>query len=313
MTFKYDVAFSFHSVDENLVVALNDLLQDRFKTFLYSEQQKVLGGTDGEQTFNAVFGEQARIVAVFYRDAWGKTPFTRIEETAIRNRAFAEGFDFTVFIPTEKPASTPKWLPRPRLYLGLERFGLDGAAAVIETRIQEAGGEPSQETIEDRGKRFQRASELRSMKDQFRKSDTGVKAATAAFAAFVDAMKKGVEATGINASFGDLRGERDFHLLRLPGVVATIQWRLHYANDLEGSELVVEFHNGMPKLSGMYNAPSMRPVRRLAASKYDFGLIRPDFSGYVDRDHEGSGFDPEALVETILKRAMDLGEANPRP
>ena len=51
--FEYDVAFSFHSLDEGLAAELNDLLQDRFKTFLYLEQQKVLAGTDGEETFRA--------------------------------------------------------------------------------------------------------------------------------------------------------------------------------------------------------------------------------------------------------------------
>jgi hypothetical protein len=38
---------------------------------------------------------------VFYRQEWGETPFTRIEQTAIRNRAFHEGHSFTLFVATE--------------------------------------------------------------------------------------------------------------------------------------------------------------------------------------------------------------------
>jgi hypothetical protein len=34
--FEFDVAFLFHSADEGLAIQLNDLLQDRFRTFIYS-------------------------------------------------------------------------------------------------------------------------------------------------------------------------------------------------------------------------------------------------------------------------------------
>ena len=130
--FTYDVAFSFHSLDEALATQLNDRLQDRYKTFIWYERQDILAGSDGEATFNSVYGEKARFVVAFYRKEWGETPYTRIEQTAIRNRAFHDGYDFTLFIPTDPPPSYPKWLPITRLYLSLDKFGLDGAAAVIE-------------------------------------------------------------------------------------------------------------------------------------------------------------------------------------
>ena len=52
---KFDVAFSFVARDEQLATEINDLLQDRLSTFLYSKQQEGLAGTDGEQTFSEVF------------------------------------------------------------------------------------------------------------------------------------------------------------------------------------------------------------------------------------------------------------------
>ena len=69
--FDYDVAFSFLAQDENVANQLNDALSGRVQAFLYSEQQKQLAGTDGENTFNAVFGRKSRSVAILYRDAWG--------------------------------------------------------------------------------------------------------------------------------------------------------------------------------------------------------------------------------------------------
>ena len=187
--YEFDVAFSFHSRDEGLATQLNDLVQDRFKTFLYSEQQKILAGTDGEKTFNAVFGKKARCVVVFCRAEWGETPFTRIEQTAIRNRAFNEGYDFTLFIPTDN--TVPPWLPKTQLYYGLERFGLQGAAAVIEQRIQVLGGEPRVEGITDRAARLQRGRDLEYARKKFRESPEGMKAANDVFTSHCQPGGKG--------------------------------------------------------------------------------------------------------------------------
>ena len=97
--YKYDVAISFVKEDEALAEQLNNKLKETLTTFLYSERQKEIAGRDGEKAFNEVFFQQSRIVVVLYRDSWGKTPWTRMEETAIRNRAFDDGYDFTTFIP----------------------------------------------------------------------------------------------------------------------------------------------------------------------------------------------------------------------
>ena len=57
--------------DEELARQLNDLLSERLSTFVYFDRQKELAGTDGEATFNRVFGQEARIVAVLHRTKWG--------------------------------------------------------------------------------------------------------------------------------------------------------------------------------------------------------------------------------------------------
>ncbi len=155
--YKYNVAFSFLAKDESLATQINDLLQDRLQTFLYSKRQEEVAGTDGEKTFNAVFSEQARLVVVLYRNGWGESPWTRMEQTAIRNRAFDKGYEFVIFIPLEDSPSVPKWLPRTQLWMGLERWGVNGAAGVIEARVQELGGAPAVESVEDRAKRLERA------------------------------------------------------------------------------------------------------------------------------------------------------------
>jgi ssDNA-binding replication factor A large subunit len=60
-SFEFDVAFSFLAQDEGLATRLNDLLQGRVRTFIYSERQKELAGKDGEQVFGSVFGDEEPI------------------------------------------------------------------------------------------------------------------------------------------------------------------------------------------------------------------------------------------------------------
>lgn len=180
--YKYDVAFSFLDRDERLAAEINDLVQDRLSTFLYSERQAEIAGTDGEKTFNEVFGREARVVAVLYREGWGKTRWTQIEETAIRGRAYHETYDFSIFIPLDNPVKVPKWLPPTQLWLNLKRFGVSGAAAVIEERVKRRGGEPRSESLEDRAARFERAMKFADRRKQFRGSDAGVRSANESFA-----------------------------------------------------------------------------------------------------------------------------------
>ena len=117
--YKYDVAFSFLKEDEAIATHLNDLLRHRFRTFLYSEKQKDLAGRDGEKLFNTVFQKESRTVIVLFRENWGKTPWTRIEETAIRNRIYDAGYKFVTFISLDESVRMPEWMPKVRLYVDL--------------------------------------------------------------------------------------------------------------------------------------------------------------------------------------------------
>lgn len=175
--YKYDVALSFLEEDESLAVQIDDLLKDRLSTFIYSNRQKEVAGTDGEKTFNEVFGSQSRIVVVFYRENWGKTPWTRIEETAIRNRAYNEGYDFVLFIPMEASQKVPQWLPKTQIWIGLDRWGNNGAASVIESRVQASGGTPKEENALEFAKRKKRDLERIRDRKAFLESENGVQAA----------------------------------------------------------------------------------------------------------------------------------------
>ncbi len=305
--YEYDVAFSFHSADETLATELNDLIQDRFDTFLYTKKQEVLAGTDGEETFNAVFGEKARCVVVFYRPEWGETPFTRIEQTAIRNRAFEKGFEFTIFIPTGDPPAVPPWLPKTRLWYGFERFGLKGAAAVIEARVQELGGEPRLESVSDRAVRFERANSLREARKFFRASEDGVGKANAAFDRLTTAIEtKSAEITSTRRAIQlKVRNIAGYQLVGGLGPVMAISWSAHYSNSLDSTSLDVDLLDGVPRLPGLL---VLEDPRRLKSLKFDYDLLGIDRHGYVERKGEKRSFSVYELAEHLLRIYFDAAD-----
>jgi len=188
--YKYEVGFSFLKQDEKLAYEINDRIQGQLSTFIYSKKQEELGGTDGEKAFNKVFYEQSRIVAVLYRDGWGNTPWTRIEETAIKNRAFDKGWDFLFLISLDINSKLPTWIPKTYILLDYQRFKVDGAIAIIEQKIKEAGGQVRPETIEDRADRMKRLRIAQKDREVFLSSHEAIIAANQEMYNIIEKLKK---------------------------------------------------------------------------------------------------------------------------
>jgi len=273
-----------------------------------------LAGTDGEKTFNAVFGEQARTVAVLLRPQWGHTPWTRIEETAIRNRAYSQGYDFATFIVTAPRTPIPEWLPKTRIWYDLERFGLPGAAAVLVSRVQERGGVAVEETLADRAARLRRAQDLNEAREAFQCGQEGVDAAREAYRRLVGDLKTNTELLGrigcrvqdVYAGITMLVGKGvaltgTGVALAGTGVVLTVEAHFPYANSLKNTALVAQFYDGVPRLPGLlvFDDP-----RTLKTWRFTFGLLGPGRTGWIGPD--GKEHASEALAEFLLGHFMEL-------
>jgi hypothetical protein len=132
--------FSFLAEDEPTARALSEKLAGRVSTFVFSRQQNDLAGKDGVEEFSAVFRRRSRLVAILYRHGWGTTKWTRIEETAIKERFLDDGMSFLLIIAMQPHPTLPAWLPKTRIYFDMTEFGLDSAVGAIIARFQEAGG-----------------------------------------------------------------------------------------------------------------------------------------------------------------------------
>jgi hypothetical protein len=262
--FKYDVALSFLDArDEALATRLADALRERFEVFVYTERQRELVGRDGVEAFAGVFGKEARVIVVLYREEWGTTKWTRVEQDAIRNRAFELGWDFTVFVPMDEAPKMPPWLPRTRLYHGMKRFGLDGACAVIEQRIAEAGGEPREATVADVAANKVRERERERKRAEFRRKP----AVDWALAQVQDVPEAVQRLVGTVSELGlhvERSGEQCVEVWHENGgPVLTVGWYHRYINSLDGAALgacLWRIHPRSPE--AMFEEPKQKPLHR---------------------------------------------------
>jgi hypothetical protein len=305
--FEYDVAFSFVALDEGIAVQLNDLLSPRLKTFIYSERQREIAGTDGQESFSKIYGQTARLIVVLFRPEWGETTWTRVERDAIKNRALDEGWDFTIFVPTVARPQMPPWLPKTRLYVGLERWGVNAAAAVVESRVAERGGSPREETLAERADRFARAKEFKRQQEQFASTVTGVQAALQAYENFSQAIEDQAKAMTERGVSIEVRRSHAYRILSgLYPCNGVCFFSPRYNNSLEDAYLTSEIYKGFPRLPGFI--PSHYTASKLRSHRYAYQLARPDHHAWVGIDEKGRGFTPQQLADHVLRTYMDVAE-----
>jgi hypothetical protein len=305
--FEYDVAISFLAEDEAIAIELADLLRDRMSVFLYSERQKDLGGKDGLVEFTAVFKEKTRVVVILYREGWGDTKWTRVEATAIKDRAFDIGWDFLVVVAlvSGKGRGAPAWVPKTNIWVDYSRFGLEGAAAVISQKVREAGGEPKEESARERSARLQREAETEEERRNFLASRQGVVAAEKALKALFDGLKREVEY--LRSTEREIQFERDAHEFRAtmstPRAGLQIGWSFSAVNSLVHSALLVREFNRPTFLHGEYHGTKKKnPV---AKDSYLFTRTKDGRFGWASEKDAKRVFSTEELADTLLKRLLD--------
>ena len=293
--YRIDAAFSFLAEDEQLAERISDLLKDRLSTFIYSKRQEDLVGTDGEATLNRVFGAEARVVVVLHRGRWGSTPWTRVEATAIRNRAYEEGYEFTVFIPLEGSSVLPSWLPKIQIWYGLDRWGIDGAASVIEARVQQVGGAVRHETTEDRAARLARDLEAENQRRQFLGSEQGVKAADKeALALFAELKNIASHVTGLSLSAECEPGVCDFYS---DGFTVSVAWSNTYINTTESARVHIKLWQGRPDIAGKRYASEPKELRTL---RFRFDLTASGTKGWRKDRRNAPFISTRQLAETCI-------------
>jgi hypothetical protein len=300
--YKYDVAFSFLQEDEDIAIKLSDLLKGRFTTFIYSENQAELAGKDGEKIFNSVFGKECRIAVVLFRNNWGKTKWTRIEMTAIKNRAFDDGYDFTLFIPLEENAKLPKWLPRTQIWYNYNRWGIDSAASIIEYKIHQEGGIEKVESISDKAARIDREIDFKKKKEAFLDSADGVQAAHREFAILFDEIEKIIKDICENNQHFNIGFDRDGggHQVTLlyNAYSLIVYWSGNVINSLSTSYLYIVLWKRLSKFDPYEKRD------KVFEHEVKFNMLESnEFGWYLERDEKT--YSSKRLAELIVSIILE--------
>jgi hypothetical protein len=190
---NYDVAISFLSEDEAYAKNLYLALQSRLEVFYYAAKQLELVSKDGEAAFGDVFRDKALVVVIFYRTGWGETTMTRAERSAIKQRAQTEGYGFTVWVPVGDDKSIPSFIDPQFLWYDIDRWGIEGLAAIVEKRVQESGCEVRPENIQDQLKKVGLRIDLENKRKAFEWSPEGVAFVQKEINQFDDLVKKKID------------------------------------------------------------------------------------------------------------------------
>jgi hypothetical protein len=136
----YDIAISFLVRDEPTARAIAERLEGSgLKVFFFPHRQEELAGTNGMESMRAPFLD-ARVNVVLFRNGWGETHWTRVEDGAISERCFKGGWSSLMFVELDKAHPLPKWLPGTHIRFNFTDYGIDQLVGAIKLRIQEQGG-----------------------------------------------------------------------------------------------------------------------------------------------------------------------------
>jgi hypothetical protein len=301
-TGEYDVAISFLAEDQPIAQALAEQLEaSTLKVFFFPHNQKELAGTNGMESMRAPF-LGARVNVVLFKQPWGETPWTRVEDAAISERCFKGGWSSLMFVQLDKASKLPEWLPPMHVRFAMKDYGIDQLVGAIKLRVQEQGGTFSEESVAQRGQRLMRAAEFAEEAERFRLKG-GVAAANAAVASLLDGLAQHAKelTEGSRLTFS-VETDSAEHVVISPNAVLAVCWRQTYVNSLSDSELAVGFYDKFPRF---YGTVHLEDARKLESAKFDFKLVGPSRPAWVSDKTEVA---PDDMAKHLMMRLMHHDE-----
>jgi hypothetical protein len=217
---------------------------------VYSKQQEQLAGTNGLESFREAFRTRSRLVVVLYRNGWGETPWTRIEQTAITDRCLAEGWDSLLFVMLDDAVNPPKWLPTSNIRLSFPQYGFEQLLGAIKLRAQTLGSTPILETAYTRAERLKRDTDLRNQRLQLLEKE-GRTAVEREYKAVVSVVARTIGDTQSQFSTDEVQamfGRDEVLTLRAKNV--SINAYLYITYPLTEARIVVQYWKGRLSFSG---------------------------------------------------------------
>ena len=309
---KYDVAISFLSRDESIAAAIHQKLFEGLKVFFYPRNQEQLAGTDGMESMRKPFLDDSRIVVVLYREPWGETPWTRVEETAIKDGCLQHGWQRLFFIVLDSGDTLPVWLPQTHVRFNYSDFQLEQAVGAIKARAQENGGQYAPLTPAKRAEIFKAEELFRRDKARMNTAE-GIEKILESVAELFRQIE--TQCADVNAQgFLQIRCETSFKernqvqscTMTDGRVSMVVAWNQLYTNVLDHSSLMVsEYNAGLILPSEMGQRMYVDQPQKIQQTKYSPDLSLAREYGWA-QDSATEFLSSAALAEKCVIRFLDL-------
>lgn len=303
-----DVAISFKSEDVSLAADIRAKIGKSLDTFVYTDKQEEIAGTDGLETLRAVFRYRARLVVILFRAGWGETPWTRVEMEAITDRFLKEGpgFLFVIMLDTSPP---PPWLPDKLIRFSLADFGVEQAVGAIKARAMEAGSVLHPVAPADRARIAAEEKEFGDKRRLLLRNEQGVRQAGAEAKRLLQLIaSRATEAKEAAPSLQMEHGLSEVAVgIRAPGVGLQVHYANHIINVLDEARLYIREFAGGLILPGQ-NAYYVQEPRELSEE-----TLRPDISratGWGWLGDDGVIRTSEDVADRCLRKFFDLVDLN---
>jgi hypothetical protein len=304
---KYDVAISFLSVDEPIGSALRDKLAESLSVFFYPHNQEQLAGTDGLETMRTPFLQESRVVVVLYREPWGKTPWTGVEETAIKDGCLEHGWQRLFFIMLDKTSSIPKWLPSTHVRFNYPEFSLEQAVGAIKARVQECGGTISPMTALKRAAQYEADKKFQEDRNAISSHQGMANVRQKVTELFAEIERQCAEiraakTTNINLMVGT---DANRCVIRNQRISLVVNWSQPYTNSTSGCGLKVIEVNGQTPL------PNTREWAFFQPDELNVTIFMPDLSrareyGWTEKGVDSRFWSSSMLAERCVIQFLDL-------
>jgi len=308
---EYDVAISFLSRDQGIAAAIHQKLSEGLRVFFYPRSQEELAGTDGMETMRTPFFDNSRVMVVLFREPWGKTPWTRIEETAIKEGCLEHGWERLFFISLEPESTLPVWLPKNLVRLNYADFGLEQAVGAIKARVQEQGGQPQPLTPKKRAEMF-KADELFRRDKSRMNSEEGLVKVVKNVAELFCRIEKHTADVNAEGSL-EIRCAKDFRernsyqtcAITDGHVGLTVVWHQTFTNTLSDSALIVREYNGGLILPGETHRVHLVEPSQLREIRYSPELSFAREYGWKE-ENQTEFLSSDALAQRCVIQFVDL-------
>jgi hypothetical protein len=307
---EYDVAISFLASDEAIAAELYKGLEG-LKTFFFPRHQEETAGTDGLESMRRPF-LNCRLIVILYRDRWGLTPWTGVEEHAIKDRCLQTQFRNLMFVQLEK-SPRPDWLPHTHVQYNLYDFGIEQLIGAVKARIIENGGQVIPLDAISKAERIKSESDYYADRNNLMRDQRWIM--TVVRPSIETALARTVELSGeVNARFGcNIKaGSRGvLCVLRSGWVTLSVNWKQSITNSLfdeHGQKCgltLAEFSGGIalpgedvwfPEQPTLIDERQYKPD---VSRGREFVLKEPGKKSYIT---------PQELPDQIIRKLLDLIE-----